>query len=175
MNMRSKIKKGCRLAMGLTVVFGLMACQNTPFSYTDKQAGPRSRVGLETSAQHSATWHGEDLTIDYTTVFSAGKFQISGAVQLDRYLVMGYMYLKYLYIHMHFLDADGKIIESHPVFNAGYRSPRRDIAFTKTVTLPPAAAGLAFSYSGFAREYDGDPGERNMLNSGWAFWQTPQR
>ena len=172
MNLRPETTKKFGLWMGFILVFGLMACQNTLFSYRGKQAGPMSRVDLEASGKYNGTWHGEELALDYTTVISAGKFQISGQVQLDQYFAVGDMNIKYLYISMHFLDSDGKIIESHLVSATGHSSARRDISFTKRVTLPSDAGGLAFSYTGFAREHGGGGGGSN---TGWAFWQTPQR
>jgi len=97
------------------------------------------------SGQETGQWifHQGGSTIDYSRNLADSEIHLSGKVSYDHSADS-------LNVYLWFLDASGEVLQQKIVYSSGYRNStyrenRRH--FQKTLTVPPEAVGISFSFS----------------------------
>jgi hypothetical protein len=138
---------------------------------------PASRVAVEPGGPHQAQWQARDLTIRFAYQWEANRFDIGGTVELSK-KIQHFTTLDSLRIQLHFLDAEGVVLATYGVWNAGRRNNMHyhfvNFKFDRHY-LPPAGTDMiGFSYAGEASDSGGDGLARRSGGRGdWSFWWTP--
>ncbi len=138
---------------------------------------PESRVAVEPGGPHQTQWQTRDLTLNFDYQWEADRFDIAGAVELSK-KIQHFTILDFLRIRLHFLDADGVILATYGVWNAGRRNSMHyyfiNFKFDKQYVPPAGTDMIGFSYAGEASDSGGDGLARKSGGRGdWAFWWTP--
>jgi hypothetical protein len=104
----------------------------------------------------SGIWQSNDLSISYTIDSRTPLFSLSGTLELNPSLVMFYPVVDSLFLRIHFLDADGKILSTSPInVSYSYRTYAvRKSSFTFTKEISGQAEAFTFSYSGTFSDYE---------------------
>jgi len=181
--MRSK--KGGLITPKLLVLFVLInlyiACAGSNPLSPGAWVEEADRITLMDGGPHKGTWQTRDLTIHYEFQKAAPSLQITGLVELASYIPMGFNTLEFLNVNIHFLDANGIVLDAKRIKSFGsFRSFRvlGDINLDGRFDLAPDTVAFAFSYSGRASTGGGGPGMRGSGSEGgtdWEFWRVPRR
>jgi hypothetical protein len=128
---------------------------------------------------HKGSWKTRDLTIHYEHQEAAPNLQVKGVVEFANYIPMGFSTLDFLNLNIHFLEANGTVLETKRIRSFGsFRSFRLlgELNFNGQFNLTQDTVAFAFSYSG--RVSDGGGGPGIMGSEGkteWEFWKVPRR
>ena len=162
----------------LLLTYVLWACAGAGAKrFAGRQTKPESRVAVERGGPHQAQWQTGDLTVKFDYQWEADRFDIAGAVVLSPKL-QHFTTLDSLRIRLHFADAEGVILATHNVYNAGYRNSMHydfvNFNFAKQYPPPGGTEMIGFSYTGEASDTGGDGYARRAGGRGeWSFWWTP--
>lgn len=154
------ISRGGLLALFLGVV---VACQG--------------RLALREGGPHRGSWKTQDLSVHYHYWREQGNVELSGSVELAKSLRYNFTTLEHLFLEVHLLDAEGRVLESKGVLTSEYRHMVRKLPFKRSLELPPGTTAIAFSYTGRVRDgggagrVSGDAGDGDS----WDFWMYPFR
>ena len=169
----SKFTHAVKLVAGALALISLAACQGTLLSYRGRAAKPENRIELKTGGPYHGFYQSRDIAVDYTYLNRADAFQFSGVVKFDNALVYNFRTVENFSLQLNFLDAEGKVIDTTWLASSGYRQEIDDLPFSRTLALPLGTTGLAFSYSGRAREGGSSGDESPNGGDTWDFWMTP--
>ncbi len=167
-----------RLLSTIAVMLGLWlitGCQVGMLSYSGMLVPPERMTALETEGEKSQRWQGTDLVLDYRAHRSGDRLRLEGQVTLSQHLT-NYDTIEFLDIQAHFLDGDGRVMASHLLYAAGYRTPLYMIrwTFSRDLKPPDRARAIAFSYQGKATSGGGSGTDDAADGSiSWDFWQSP--
>lgn len=168
------ISRGGLLALFLGVV---VACQGHLFSYRGAVARQESRLPLREGGPHRGFLKTQDLSVRYHYWREQGNVELSGSVELAKSLRYNFTTLEHLFLEVHLLDAEGRVLESKGVLTSEYRHMVRKLPFKRSLELPPGTTAIAFSYTGRVRDgggagrVSGDAGDGDS----WDFWMYPFR
>ena len=145
--------------------------------FTGRQTKPASRVAVDSGGPHQAHWQTRDLTLNFEYQWEANSFDIAGTVDLAS-KIQNFTTIEHLRIRIHFLDAEGVILTTYNVWNAGNRESMHyhfvNFKFNKDYPPPPDTAMIGFSYTGEASDAGGDGLARRSGGRGdWSFWWQP--
>lgn len=134
-------------------------------------------VPLLSGDAHELQWQTGDLMINATYALGSNQLDLAGLVQLQSKLTH-YPLVEYLRISVHALDGDGIILNSYPLWTAGYNAEHFFInwAFQRSYPVPESTRAVTFSYRGRMRDGGGWGPIRNRDDGGgisWDFWHTP--
>lgn len=154
------------LGMALVLLFSLPITVSAGlFSWRGNEAGMENRFPLTEAGDQAGTWIAEDMTIDYQYSLTADMLRLSGDIAVQQYMTEDFAVFRYLFVAVHFLDADNRIISPRQeVFYLLSKPVHGQLAFSKRLRLPPGAKGMAFSYTGWAHHQGG---------GAISVWQTP--
>ena len=163
----------------LAMIALLAACAGSnPLSYNGRMAQPDGRMAIKEGGPFDETWQNNDLIIRYTYRRQADAFEMNGRVELQDRL-NGLPTVDFLRVNIHFLDAEGVILDSKRLWTAlgegglGGKDFFIDWQFDQTFVLLQSTRNMTFSYQG--RVADQSSGDDSKLGGGVGidFWRTP--
>lgn len=164
--------KGCLLV--IQVFFLLLAgCLGAGFSYIGTTARPGNRVELEEGPGRYGTWQAPDLVVNYHYERTGQSLMLTAEVDLTGHLRSGYTAASNVYLGVHFLDLENRVVASRNFSLSGFRAPIRKWRISRELEIPAAADALAFSYSGRVSEGGGFTVDEGGGGTSWQFWQSP--
>lgn len=165
--------------LGLVAIMACAGGGRGALSYTGRTAKPENVVPLAGGDARKLEWQTHDLVIDAIYALEANQLDLAGVVKLQSKLTH-YPVIGYLRINAHAVDADGVILESYPLWNAGNGEALYFVKwdFQRRYIVPGNTRALTFSYRGRMQEGlgPGAMGRRRDENGGgisWDFWHTP--
>ena len=161
-----------RLFIGFTVINLLWACSGVNPLSPGAWVEEKNRVPLLAAGPQEGSWQTRDLAIEYELVQQDNTIQISGVVNFDGYVTMGFTTLEYLTIYIHALGPNGIVRQTKAVKTFGFRRQiwmmgklSFDGDFEMSADFDIIA--VAFSYSGTVQTGGGE--------TGLDFWKVPRR
>jgi len=128
---------------------------------------PADEIALSDQGQHSGQFTAPDLSINYTYDRNGGNIQLNGTIQFRTNIQANFTAVQTFQLGLALADARGNVLEQQGLTTA-YDSDVGDaINFSKTVTVPPGVASMAFTYTGQA--YEAGSGGPDPTN----FWFYP--
>ena len=138
------------------------------------------RIPVMDGGPHKGSWQTRDLTIHYEYQEAAPDLKVTGVIELANYITMGYNILEHFNLNIHFLEANGVVLETKRIRAFGFRRSLDllgEMTFNNSFDLTQDTVAFAFSYSGKAATGGGAP-SRSSDSGGridWDFWKVPRR
>ena len=105
----------------------IIGCQSMALSYKGTPARPDNRFPLVASEGDPVEWKAKDMALYYEMAPEEGALDIRGTVKrLDS--IKKYPVVSYFRVSLHFIDADGIIIDSHQLCSAGNQIDQRSMS-----------------------------------------------
>ncbi len=151
----------------------LLSCAAASAPHIGKTARPDNQLPLAELPQEETTWKAKDLDLHYKATQVGDNLAISGFVafgsNLGKYPLIGSFR-----VYLHFIDAQGIVLDSHVLWATGINQEVRFVRWTfeRQWPLPPDAAAVGFSYRGSASEAGGK-GKFGSTRTGWEVYQSP--
>lgn len=100
-------------------------------------------------------WQGKEISISYSIDSYKPLFSLSGTVHLDSSILMSYPVITSLFIRIHFLDTDGKLLNASPIhINFMHHTfAAQEYSFSFSKEIPFQVEAFTFSYSGKFSDY----------------------
>ena len=160
----------------LFVMFSTLAgCQTTFNKYLGKTVPEPNRILLSEGKPQSSLWQAEDLSFHYTCLRESNKLSLSGELTLDESYEQ-FEILNYLNLWVHFLDSEGKILNSKLATNiassVAYTGQKKKYSIKSSLDFPLNGTAVTFSYMGSVTQV----GEwRRGVGDGtnWTFFKSP--
>ncbi len=162
-----------RAAAVMALSLALLACAAASAPHIGKTARPDNRLPLSALPEGETTWKAKDLDIRYRAVQAGDNFEISGFIDfgsnLGKFPMVGYFR-----VYLHFLDAQGVVLETHLLWSPGINQEARFVRWTfeRQWPLPPDAVAVGFSYQGGAAEAGGKS-KFGSTKTGWEVYRSP--
>jgi len=137
------------------------------------------RIAVLDGGPHKGHWQTRDLIITYEYQEAAKNLQISGIIELADYIPKGFNTLAHLKLYIHFLEADGTVLDTRTIKIFGYRRYLDfigEMTFNHRYDLTENTVSFAFSYSGKVSQGGGTGvGSSGRGRIDWDFWKVPRR
>lgn len=148
----------------------LMGCIGLNTSYEGVQARSGNRLPLDALTDQAAVWQTRDLVLHYTASREGDMLRIDGRVERLG-PIKNFDIINYLRVAIHFIDAEGFIVDSKRLWAADVVSDTRLVrwTFARRYRLPPRASAFGFSYQGAVSGRGANAAGR----SGWEVRQAP--
>jgi hypothetical protein len=128
---------------------------------------PADGIALSDQGQQSGQFTAPDLSVSYTYTRDGGNLQLNGTIQFRTDIQANYTAVQTFQLGLALADAQGNVLEQQGLTTAYDSDVGDTINFSKTVTVPPGVASMAFTYTGQAFEAgSGGPDATN-------FWFYP--
>ena len=156
------------------IIFGLVlgiltGCQ-TLNPYIGKTVHEPNRIPISESSQAVHFWQTKDMSFDFKYSLDSSMLSLRGELSLDESYEQ-FETLNHLFLWVHFLDAEGKLLDSKVVWSAAYTvaytGEKKKWSVKSSLTLPLNATAVAFSYMGSVSQ-GSDEGGTN-----WSFYKSP--
>jgi len=100
-------------------------------------------------------WQSKDIVISYTIHSLQPVFSLSGTLSIDSAIVMSYPVVRSFFVRIHFLDADGNLVDSSllPLDFSLYNFADQQSTFRISREIPSRVTAFTFSYSGTFSDY----------------------
>jgi len=148
--MRQAVMKNV-LLLFVAAVF-LPACQSLMLTYQGATVHPEDRIPLVAGALQAGGYLTPDLTVYYQYVWNQSELDVSGVVVFVGSISNNFTLIKTFHMSLVLLDAQGRILEMKLLQTASPGDPSDPTPFSERIALPPGVSGMAFVYSGDARE-----------------------
>ena len=142
------------LVMSLCLFFVITGCVPTAELYIGKQVTAAPIVQIQKGANVSGTWQTFDVTINYQYQTDGDIIDLAGQGELSQHYQMVYDGVRYLYVYLFLLDADGLVLETIEI-PAFLTSTEDKFAFNKLFKITKNIKGFSFGYRGVATEMEG--------------------
>ncbi len=111
-------------------------------------------VSLSESSS-AGIWQSKDIVISYTIHSQKPVFSLSGTLSIDSAIVMSYPVVRSFFVRIHFLDADGNLVDSDllPLDYSLYNFADQQSSFRLSRQIASRVAAFTFSYSGTFSDY----------------------
>ena len=139
------------LVLGVAAVF-LLACQSLMVTYQGATVHPEDRIPLVAGALQAGGYLAPDLAVDYQYSLNQSELDISGAVVFAGSISGNFSSIVNFHLSLVLLDAEGRIVGTKSLQATSYSDPGEPMPFSERIALPPGVSGIAFVYSGDARE-----------------------
>ena len=139
------------ILLGVVAVF-LLACQSLMVSYQGATVHSEDRIPLVAGALQAGGYLAPDLAVYYQYVWNQSELDISGVVVFAGSISNNFTLIKKFHMSLVLLDAQGRILEMKLLQTASPGDPSNPMPFRQRLTAPPGVSGMAFVYSGDARE-----------------------
>jgi hypothetical protein len=158
-------------AIGCLIV--LAGCKAGIFSYVGTTARPENRIALVPDTESSGTWRTPDIVVDYVFKPTQQALALEATVNLAAHMQTGYSFASNVFLGVHFLDSENRVLSSRSFALSGNRTPIRQWRIERQLEIPAGADAVAFSYSGRVGEggISSDNGGQGGVS--WDFWQRP--
>lgn len=141
--------------------------------------GETDRIAVLDGGPHKGSWQTRDLSINYEYREAVKNLQISGVIKLADYIPKSYNTLNRLTLYIHFLEANGTVLDTKSIKIFGYRrylDLLGEMSFNNRFDLVENTVSFAFSYSGRASSGGGSGiGDNARGGIDWDFWKVPRR
>lgn len=138
----------------------------------------KDRIAVLDGGPHAGNWQTRDMTISYEYKEAVKNLQISGRIELADYIPKGFNALEQLNLYIHFLNADGTVLETKNIRIFGYRRYLElisEMTFNNRFDLTEETVYFAFSYSGRVIQGSGTGVSSSRGRIHWDFWKVPRR
>ena len=142
------------LVMSLCLFFVITGCVPIAELYIGKQVTAAPIVQIQEGANVSGTWQTFDVTINYQYQTDGDIIDLAGQGELGQHYQMVYDGVRYLYVYLFLLDADGLVLETIEI-PAFLTSTEDKFAFSKPFKITENIKGFSFGYRGVATEMEG--------------------
>lgn len=158
-------------AIGCLIV--LAGCGAGVFSYVGTTARPENRLELVPGTESRGTWRTPDIVVDYVFKPTQQTLALEATVNLAAHMQTGYSFASNVFLGVHFLDSENRVLSSRSFALSGNRTPIRQWRIERQLEIPAGADAVAFSYSGRVGEggISSDHGGQGGVS--WDFWQRP--
>ena len=162
-----------RKTAALLASLALAACATASAPHIGKTARPENRVPLSELPRTESTWAAKDLKLHYLADRAGDNLQISGFVEFNSNLAK-YPVINTFRVYLHYLDAEGLVMDSKLLWATGVNSESRFVRWTfeRQWPVPPSATAVGFSYRGGASEAGGK-NKFGSTQTGWEVYQSP--
>ena len=163
---------GMRVAAVMLLSLSLLACVGKASApHIGQTARPDNRIPVVSLPAGESTWAAKDLKVHYRAATAGDSLNISGFVEFGSNLAK-YPVINRFRVHLHFLDAEGGVIDTKLLWATGINQDTRFVRWTfeRQWPLPPDTDVLGFSYRGGASEAGG---KGQQTNTGWEVYQAP--
>jgi hypothetical protein len=180
-NMNFKIKSALifKFWMGCLLINLCIACAGGNPLGRGGWVEEDSRIPILDGGPHQGTWQTRDVSINYEYQEATSSLQIAGVIELASYIQNNFNTLEHLRLNIHFLEANGIVLETKRIRAFGYRrffDSLGEMSFNSRFNLTQDTVAFAFSYHGRVTE---GGGSGNFSRSGdridWEFWKVPRR
>ena len=160
------------------VLFSLLTgCQTMFNRYIGKTVPDPNRISIPEGKPQSGVWQTKDLSFQYTCLRKSGKLSLTGELALNESYEQ-FEILNYLYLWVHFLDSQGKIIDSKLALSltstVAYTGEKKQWSVKTSFELPVNATAVAFGYMGrVSQGGDEVPEDGGGGGSNWNFYKSP--
>ena len=159
------------------VLFSALAgCQTTFNRYIGKTVPEPNRIPISVGKPQSGVWQAKDLFFQYTCLRESDKLSLSGELALNESYEQ-FESLNYLNLWVHFLDSEGKILESKLALNVvssiAYTGQKKQWSVKSSIDLPVNATAVTFSYMGSVSQSGGGVREGSGDGTNWSFFKSP--
>jgi hypothetical protein len=149
----------------------LVGCQGILYTYIGAKVRSESLIPLAEGTRGGSVYRTEDVIIDYQWARKGSELGLSGSVQFTSRMQRNFAIIPVFDLSLFFTDAEGVILEQRYIAVPGNGDPAIPMRISEKLRLPPGTVGMAFSYSGQARD-SGDDGE-GRGGGEMPFWQVP--
>jgi hypothetical protein len=138
--------------------------------YLGKTVQETNRISISESKPQPSVWQAKDLSFQNTCLRESDKLSIIGQLALNASYEQ-FEILNYLFLWVHFLDSEGKILDSKVAWSAAltiaYTGEKKKWSVRSSLDLPLNATAVTFSYMGSVSQ-SGEGGGTN-----WSFYKSP--
>jgi hypothetical protein len=172
MRFRNQTVMAFKLCIGFILINLFLACSGVNPLSPGAWVEEKNRIPVLADGPQKGSWQTRDLAIEYELLQQDNTIQISGVVNFDGHITMGFTTLEHLTIYIHAVGPNGIVRETKAVKTFGYRRQlwmMGKLSFNGDFDLSTDTdiIAVAFSYSGTA----GSGGH----DAGWDFWKVPRR
>jgi hypothetical protein len=139
-----------QLALLLTLALAACAGKDAGDLYAGRAARPDNQAAIASIQGKETVWSGKDLAIHYMALpGAAGTMDINGFVEFE-YNLGKYDLINHFRVYIHFIDAQGIILETRLLWNVAANADATLVRWTfqRQWPLPPGAQAIGFSYMG---------------------------
>ncbi len=154
------------------------ACTGKLLSYRGGWVDEENRISLLEGGPHKGIWETRDLSVEYEYQLDTKNLQISGVVELANYISNGFSALDHLNLYIHFLDANGIVLDTKGINIFGFNrflAFLEEMSFNRRLDLSEDTVAVAFSYRGKVTEGGSRGNSRGGERIDWEFWKMPHR
>lgn len=110
---------------------------------------------LLSQSSPNGIWQGDEISISYSIDSYKPLFSLSGTVHLNSSILMSYPVIDSLFIRIHFLDANGNLLNASPIhINFMHHTfAEQEYSFAISREIPIQVEAFTFSYSGTFSDY----------------------
>ncbi|MCG6905185.1 MAG: hypothetical protein LJE63_01070 [Desulfobacteraceae bacterium] len=158
-------------AIGCLIV--LAGCGAGVFSYVGTTARPENRLELVPDTESRGTWQTPDLVVNYIFKPTQQTLALEATVNLAGHMQRGFSFASNVFLGVHFLDSENRVLSSRSFALSGNRTPIRQWRIERQLEIPAGADAVAFSYSGRVGEGGLASNDNGPGGVSWSFWQRP--
>lgn len=161
--------------LGIALISAMAGCQTTN-RYIGKTVPDPNRISLQQEKSQPSVWESKDLTFEYTWDRKSSQVSLNGEITLDRSYDQ-FETLNYLDLWVHFLDTEGKILESKLAWSVvsviSFMAEKKRLHVNSRLDLPENATAMTFSYRGSVSEGGGLVNGGGGDGTNWSFYKSP--
>lgn len=172
---RFRLTRSSALWWVLGVAVLSASCQALgPLSDTGRRARADNRMAIEAGGPHAERWETGDLALDFEYDATPDLLTIRGRVTFSDGN-RKYPSIQRARVDIHFLDGEGTILSSRPLWSPGHWVPMYLVIwnFDRRLPRPPAAEAVGFSYDATVGENGPGYGKDGGGGVDWDFWRGP--
>lgn len=136
------------------VLFALQGCAPTSEFYRGHYVSPEKVNELQAGKLILGEMKTFDLFLSYEYRLDDNKLDLTGRAMLGDHYQAIYTRLDSLYVYLHFVDENSRVVETVPIINSLSRRTGARFSFARLLVVPAAARGFSFGYSGSVYEDD---------------------
>ena len=172
MRFSKKALMAFKLCIGFILINLILACSGVNPLSPGAWVEEKNRIQLLAAGPQEGSWQTRDLAIEYELLQQDNTIQITGVVNFDGYVTMGFVTLEYLTIYIHAVGPNGIVRETKAVKTFGYRRQlwmMGKLSFDGDFEMSADTdiIAVAFSYSGTVASGGDD--------AGFDIWKVPRR
>lgn len=166
------VMKNITLAFAALVILLLSGCANFIIPEVGSVARPEARIALDESGMKDALWQTDYATLTYSISGAGDALKFSGYLEFQPRLTNTFNVMRSFFFYMSFIDERGLVLGSEdicPRYSVANIIPS-DMNIERSMTKPPGASGIVFSYYGVFGEAGGDTQDSG---GGWEIYHFP--
>lgn len=136
------------------MLFALQGCTPTSEFYKGNYVSPEKVNELQAGQLILGEIKTFDLYVSYEYLLEDNKLDLTGRAMLGDHYQAIYTRLESLYVYLHFVDENSRVLETVPIINSLSRRTDARFSFARLLAVPAAARGFCFGYSGSVYEDD---------------------